>query len=72
MNNSNLKTVPVVVKERKHLGAKQYVTGACIDGFAGPKVKEHGGLQRIKIAYDTSEVIKYYFDGTVLTVDLKK
>lgn len=66
------KTVPAVIKERKHLGAKPYVEGSCKDGFVGPKVNEHGGLKCIKIDYDNSQAIKYYFDGTILTVDLKK
>lgn len=72
MNNIDLKTVPVIVKERKHLGAKPYVTGSCIDGFAGSKIKEYGGLMRVEIINGGNEVIKYYFDGTIITVNLKK
>lgn len=72
MSDSISKTVPAVIKEKKHLGAKPYVEGSCKDGFASPKANEHGGLMRHETDYDNGKVIIHYFDGTVLTMDLKK
>ena len=74
MSDSISKIVPAVIKERKQVWAKPCIKSKnlCKDGFASPKANEHGGLMRHETDYDNGKVIIHYFDGTVLTMDLKK
>ena len=51
MSDSISKTVPAVIKERKHIWAKPCIKSKnmCKDGFASPKANEHGGYDNITV-----------------------